>query len=84
MATATEPGSIAAGSDGRSHALAYGKPCAVTLLSCVVALYVTFSPMGLVAGGSIYFGDILLSLAALNALLWLWWYRRLHHEPEAN
>jgi len=63
---------------------AYGKPCAVTLLSCVVALYVTFSPMGLVAGGSIYFGDILLSLAALNALLWLWWYRRLHREPEAN
>ena len=62
---------------------AYGKPCAVTLLSCVIGLYVIFSPMGLVAGGSVYFGDILLSLAALNVLLWLWWYRRMQREPEA-
>jgi SSS family solute:Na+ symporter len=56
----------------------------VTLLSCVIGLYVIFSPMGLVAGGSVYFGDILLSLAALNVLLWLWWYRRLQREPEAT
>ena len=26
---------------------AYAQPCALTLLSCVVALYVVFSPVGL-------------------------------------
>ena len=30
---------------------AYAQPCAVTLLSCVVALYVVFSPIGLVGDG---------------------------------
>jgi solute:Na+ symporter, SSS family len=63
---------------------AYGKPCAVTLLSCVIALYVIFSPIGLVGGGSAYFETILLTLAAFNAALWLWWHLRRDPAREAN
>jgi SSS family solute:Na+ symporter len=56
---------------------AYALPCAVTLLSCVVALYVVFSPVGLVGGGSDLFAPVLLGVLALNVLFWLGWHRRL-------
>ncbi len=57
---------------------AYAQPCAFTLLSCVVALYVVFSPIGLVGDGSALFAPVLLVLAAINMLMWLWWHRRLN------
>ena len=56
---------------------AYAQPCAVTLLSCVVALYVVFSPIGLVGEGSTLFAPVLLGLLALNVAFWLGWHRRL-------
>jgi len=56
---------------------AYAQPCAVTLLSCVVALYVVFSPVGLVGEGSNLFAPVLLGLLALNVLFWFGWHRRL-------
>jgi SSS family solute:Na+ symporter len=56
---------------------AYAQPCAVTLLSCVVALYVVFSPIGLAGTGSNLFAPVLLGLLALNVLFWLVWRRRL-------
>ncbi|GIR71626.1 MAG: hypothetical protein CM15mP74_28770 [Halieaceae bacterium] len=42
----------------------------MTLLSCVVALYVVFSPIGLVGEGSNLFAPVLLGLLALNVLFW--------------
>ena len=56
---------------------AYALPCAVTLLSCVVALYVVFSPVGLVGEGSNFFVPVLLGLLALNVAFWFGWHRRL-------
>ena len=48
-------------------------PCAVTLLSCVVALYLLFSPVGLVDGLRGAFWP-LLGLLALGNLI-VWWLR---------
>jgi len=45
-------------------------PCAVTLFSCVVALYITFSPLGLVGAGSAAYEPILGLVFALNAAVW--------------
>ncbi len=56
---------------------AYAPSCAVTLLSCVVALYVVFSPMGLAGDGSNLFVPALLGLLALNVAFWFGWHRRL-------
>ena len=56
---------------------AYAQPCAITLLSCVVALYVVFSPVGLVGTGSNLFAPVLLGLLALNVAFWMGWHRRL-------
>jgi len=56
---------------------AYAQPCAVMLLSCVVALYVVFSPIGLVGEGSNFFAPVLLGLLALNLAFWFGWHRRL-------
>ena len=47
-------------------------PCAVTLLSCVVALYLLFSPVGLVDGLSAAFWPLLGLLALCNLIVWLW------------
>jgi hypothetical protein len=49
----------------------------VTVLSCVMALYVVFSPIGLVGEGSNLFAPVLLGLLALNVLFWLSWQRGL-------
>ena len=59
---------------------AYAQPCAITLLSFVVALYVMFSPVGLVGDGETFFVPVLLGLFALNVLFWLGWHRRLSSE----
>ena len=59
---------------------AYAQPCAVTLLSCVVALYVVFSPIGLAGDGSNLLVPVLLGLLGLNVALWFGWHRRLSSE----
>ena len=58
----------------------YAQPCAVTLLSCVVALYVVFSPLGLAGDGSHLFVPALLGLLALNMAFWFGWHRRMAAE----
>ncbi|MEC8347286.1 MAG: solute:sodium symporter family transporter [Pseudomonadota bacterium] len=48
-------------------------PCAATLLSCVVALYLLFSPVGLVGGLSEGFWPLILLLVVGNCVLWAWY-----------
>ena len=48
----------------------YRLPCAVSLLSCVVALYLVFSPIGLVGGLSQAFWPLLLAVAIVNIVVW--------------
>ena len=48
-------------------------PCAATLLSCVVALYLLFSPVGLVGGLSDSFWPLILLLVIGNSVLWAWY-----------
>ena len=48
-------------------------PCAATLLSCVVALYLLFSPIGLVGGLSNSFWPLIVLLTVGNAALWAWY-----------
>jgi len=55
-------------------------PCATTLMSCVIALYLLFSPVGLVDGLSAAFWPLLSLLIVLNALVW-WWIA--HHDTPA-
>lgn len=47
-------------------------PCAATLLSCVVALYLLFSPIGLVGGLSNSFWPLIMLLTVGNGALWVW------------
>jgi SSS family solute:Na+ symporter len=49
----------------------YAVPCAITLMSCVVALYLLFSPVGLVGGLSAAFWPLMLSLLAVNVVVWV-------------
>ena len=49
----------------------YAIPCAFTLMSCVVALYLLFSPIGLVGGLSAAFWPLMLSLLAVNIVVWV-------------
>jgi SSS family solute:Na+ symporter len=49
---------------------AYAVPCAVTLMSCVVALYLLFSPIGIVGGLSDFFWPLIASLFGINILFW--------------
>ena len=48
-------------------------PCAATLLSCVVALYLLFSPIGLVGGLSNSFWPLIVLLTVGNGALWAWY-----------
>jgi SSS family solute:Na+ symporter len=48
-------------------------PCAATLLSCVVALYLLFSPVGLVGGLSDSFWPLIVLLVVGNSGLWAWY-----------
>jgi len=47
-------------------------PCATTLMSCVVGLYLLFSPIGLVDGLSTAFWPLALGLIILNIVVWFW------------
>ncbi|MDO9476033.1 MAG: solute:sodium symporter family transporter [Pseudohongiella sp.] len=46
-------------------------PCAVTLMSCVIALYLLFSPIGLVGGLSTAFWPLIVALVVVNVLIWI-------------
>ena len=48
----------------------YAVPCAVTLASSVVGLYLLFSPIGLVDGISVAFWPLILMLVGINMLVW--------------
>ncbi len=48
----------------------FAVPCAVTLMSCVVALYLLFSPIGLVGGLSSAFWPLMLLLILVNMVIW--------------
>ncbi len=48
----------------------YAIPCAVTLASSVVGLYLLFSPIGLVNGISVAFWPLILILVGINMVLW--------------
>lgn len=50
----------------------FAVPCAITLMSCVVGLYLLFSPIGLVGGISGFFWPLITALLVLNVLAW-WW-----------
>ena len=51
-------------------------PCATTLMSCVVALYLLFSPVGLVGGLSDSFWPLIVALLLFNIAVWWWISRR--------
>ena len=48
----------------------YAFPCAFSLLSCVVGVYLLFSPIGLVDGISNYFAPLVALLIGLNSITW--------------
>jgi len=50
----------------------FARPCAVTLMSCVVGLYLLFSPVGLVGGIGSLFRPLIGLLIMLNIVAW-WW-----------
>ncbi|WOJ95107.1 solute:sodium symporter family transporter [Congregibacter variabilis] len=54
---------------------AYAIPCASTLASCVIALYLLFSPWGLVGGFGITFNVVIIMLGLANVAVW-WWFKR--------
>ena len=49
----------------------FAGPCAVTLISSVIALYLLFSPIGLVGGISTLFWFSISALVAVNIAAWL-------------
>ena len=51
-------------------------PCATTLFSCVVGLYLLFSPIGLVNGLSPVFWPLVLVLLIGNFLVWAHYIRK--------
>jgi solute:Na+ symporter, SSS family len=59
----------------------YAVPCAVTLMSCVVALYLLFSPIGLVGGLSTAFWPLLSLLLLVNMVIWV---RSARTSPESS
>ena len=56
----------------------HAKACAVSLLSCVVALYFVFSPVGLVGGPSMFFNASMAMLLVINIVTWSWSVRSAH------
>ena len=53
----------------------FAGPCAVTLMSCVIGLYVLFSPIGLVGGISSSFWWAIGALLCVNLVAWLRGYK---------
>lgn len=59
-------------------------PTSVTLLSCVVALYVLFSAVGLVGGLSDLFWPVMGFLLLFNVGFWVFWLRRGNTSTQAS
>jgi SSS family solute:Na+ symporter len=57
----------------------FALPCALTLVSAVIAVYLLFSPIGLVDGLSAAFWPLIFAMLALNIAAW-WWSAR-HGAP---
>lgn len=74
-----QPWAYAAHNKVDMHPWRFAIPCATTLMSCVIALYLLFSPIGLVDGLSAAFWPLIMLLVALNTLVW-WWIAR-HDTP---
>ena len=59
---------------------AYGLPVAITMVSCVIIIYLVFSPVGLVGGLGTLFWFILTAVVIANALLcWIslkYWHKK--------
>ena len=53
----------------------FARPCAVTLVSCVIGLYLLFSPIGLVGGISILFWFATSALIVANMAVWVLAYK---------
>jgi len=53
----------------------FSRPCAVTLISCVIGLYLVFSPIGLVGGISTLFWFAISALTVANMAVWLLAYK---------
>jgi SSS family solute:Na+ symporter len=54
----------------------FAVPCAATLMSCVIGLYLLFSPVGLVGGLSALFWPLITTLVVINIGVWLWYARQ--------
>ena len=48
----------------------YAVPCATSLISCVIGLYLLFSPVGVVGGFSPLFVPLITSVTVVNGLTW--------------
>ena len=57
----------------------YAVPCATSLMSCVIALYLLFSPIGLVNGLSTLFWPLIVLLLLVNVAVW--WFGSLKKYP---
>lgn len=53
----------------------FAVPCATTLMSSIVALYLLFSPIGLVNGISSLFWPLIFTLTVINITIWFWVFR---------
>ena len=53
----------------------FARPCAVTLISCVIGLYLLFSPIGLVGGISTLFWFATSALIVANMAVWVLAYK---------
>ena len=54
----------------------FAVPCATTLMSSIVALYLLFSPIGLVNGISSLFWPLIFTLTVINITIWFWVFRK--------
>ena len=58
----------------------YGLPVAITMVSCVIIIYLLFSPLGLVGGLSPLFWVLIAAVIIMNAILcWLsikYWHQK--------
>ena len=61
----------------------YLVPSSISLVSCVLALYLLFSPVGLVGGISIYFTPLMAILILCNGVVWLRWHKLVMAENTA-
>lgn len=62
----------------------FAAPCAVTLVSCVIGLYLLFSPIGLVGGISTFFWLAIGALIIANMAAWLSAYNAIYSLPQTE